>query len=263
MKNTNAVYDRIGKTYDVTRHADSEIVARLHEMLSPVAGGRYLDVGCGSGNYTCALAAKGLQMTGIDVSEEMLQKARCKSSQVIWFQGDAKQLPFANQIFQGAICTLATHHIKPLQAALHEIFRVLENGKLVIFTATPEQMQHYWLWHYFPKMMRTGSEHMLSFTAIAELLQDAGFLDVTGSPFFVTNQLQDLFLQSGKYRPEIYLDTAVRAGISSFAALAHADEIKDGLVELENDIHTGKINKIIEPYESTEGDYMFVAATKR
>jgi hypothetical protein len=45
---------------------------------------------------------------------------------------------------------------------------------------------------------------------------DAGFKNIIQETFFVTNDLQYLFLQSGKYRPEIYFDKNVRDGISSF-----------------------------------------------
>lgn len=53
-----AVYDKIGKTYDQTRKADSEITAKIISFLSPKENGCYLDVGCGSGNYTEMLFLK-------------------------------------------------------------------------------------------------------------------------------------------------------------------------------------------------------------
>jgi len=87
----------------------------------------------------------------------MLSKARKKSPDISWRQGDAKKLPAENNSFDGAICTLATHHIKNIKQAYLEAFRVIKEGKFVIFTSTPEQMKQYWLWEYFPKMMENGS----------------------------------------------------------------------------------------------------------
>lgn len=78
----------------------------------------------------------------------------------------------------------------------------------------------------------------------------------------MTNDLKDLFLQSGKYRPEIYLNPVVRAGISSFAKLCTSEELKSGVEKLERDIESGEINKIIKNYESSLGDYLFVIAGK-
>lgn len=259
MTTNKATYDTIGKTYDATRCADSEIVNQLYEHLKAEPNACYLDVGCGSGNYTCALASKGLRMTGIDISEEMLRKARLKNSEITWFHGDAQQLPFKEKMFHGAVCTLATHHFKNLTAAFQEIFRVIiKGGRLVLFTSTPEQMKNYWLCHYFPTMLQKSSEQMTSFITIKNLLKQTGFTNIQSKPFFVTNDLQDLFLYSGKYRPAFYLNPTVRAGISSFASHATETEINHGLANLERDIQSGKINEIIKSYENKEGDYLFV-----
>ena len=59
-------YDRIGIGYDVTRRADPYLTRRLLGLLEPRSGGLYLDVACGSGNYTAALAAEGLAEIVLD-----------------------------------------------------------------------------------------------------------------------------------------------------------------------------------------------------
>ena len=61
----------------------------------------------------------------------------------------------------------------------------------------------------------------------------------------VTNELQDLFLYSGKHRPDLYLDPAVRDNISSFANLAPVSELQDGLALLASDIQTGTVTSVI------------------
>ncbi len=50
-------------------------------------------------------------------------------------------------------------------------------------------------------MFEDGKKKMLSFNRLSDLLKNAGFEAVTSENFFVTEDLQDLFLQSGKYRP--------------------------------------------------------------
>ena len=132
-------YNRIGKTYDTTRRADPQIVEIICRLLQPKMGGSYLDIACGSGNYTDALARTGLTIAGIDISEEMLLKAKKKNRDVRWFQGDAKALPFQNDSFDGGLCTLATHHIGDIETAFNEAFRVIHSGNMVLLTCTPEQ----------------------------------------------------------------------------------------------------------------------------
>ncbi|MGP4078514.1 class I SAM-dependent methyltransferase [Pseudalkalibacillus sp. R45] len=70
-----ALYDHIGLNYDTTRKADSEITRRLRNHLQVPNGSKVLDIACGTGNYTVALENTGLNMTGCDLSYEMLQQA--------------------------------------------------------------------------------------------------------------------------------------------------------------------------------------------
>jgi SAM-dependent methyltransferase len=60
-----------------------------------------LDLGCGTGRHSIEMSRRGYQMTGVDLSESMLAKARenaAKAGQKINFmQGDARNLPFKNE----------------------------------------------------------------------------------------------------------------------------------------------------------------------
>lgn len=193
----------------------------------------------------------------------MLEKARIKSPQMKWFQGDAKELPFPDEVFDGAICILATHHIKDIELAFQEIYRVLHNGCFVIFTSLPEQMQFYWLHEYFPDMMQKACSVMSRFESITHALRAAGFRNIEQDNFFVTPHLQDLFLHAGKYRPKLYLDPSVRAGISTFALEENQEEVALGCKRIQQDIDSGRIDQVIQSHESGLGDYAFIVSTKQ
>lgn len=257
-----AIYNTIGKGYDITRKADPHIVNQLMTLLNAKSQAQYLDIACGSGNYTSALATQGLKIDGVDISDEMLNNAKKKYPHVSFYQGDAHHLPFEDNGYQGAICTLATHHMSDHSQAFCEAYRVINQGQFVIFTSTPAQMKQYWLWHYFPMMMEDASDRMAHYDDLEMALTQAGFKDIQSYPFFVTNELQDLFLQSGKYRPHMYLDFLIRQGISSFHLSVNADELAQGLARLSKDIETGDINDIIHQYESDVGDYLFMVGSK-
>jgi ubiquinone/menaquinone biosynthesis C-methylase UbiE len=77
-------YDTIGKDYNLTRQADNYITERLYYHLNPETGKIYLDIGCGTGNYTHALNKKGVQFIGIDPSEKMLDKAKLQNQNITW-----------------------------------------------------------------------------------------------------------------------------------------------------------------------------------
>jgi len=65
-------YDKIGIDYNLTRKPDKFLTRKLLSHLNPKNDGLYLDIGCGTGNYTIELRKNGFQFIGIDPSEKML-----------------------------------------------------------------------------------------------------------------------------------------------------------------------------------------------
>ncbi len=257
-----AVYDSIGLGYDATRRADPGIAAQLHALLQPRPAGRYLDLACGTGNYTRALADHGLNMTGVDLSRRMLGEAAGKAAHVRWHLGDATALPFRDGVFDGVVCTNAIHHFPALGPAFREAYRVMDAGRLVLFTSTPEQMRDYWLNAYFPVAMRRGAAVMSTGEMILAALTDAGFTRIAREPYVVSPELQDLFLYCGKQRPVLYFDPTVRAGISLFAQFGLPAEVERGCTALLDDLHTGRFADVAAEFTSGMGDYMFIVAEK-
>ncbi len=256
-------YDLIGQGYNRTRQADSYLVQRMEHHLQPGPGKQFLDVGCGTGNYTIALSQKGLKFSGVDPSEKMLATARAKSNQIDWHLGRVEALPFEDAAFEGVLASLTTHHWSDLGKGFNEVYRVLKPGnKLVIFTSNPHQMEGYWLNHYFPKMLRASIAQMPVLELVQKHLQKAGFCRVITEKYDVQPDLQDLFLYSGKHDPKLYFDAQVRQGISSFSDLANADEVAMGLQALKQDIETRKVEEVIRRYEHDRGDYLFMVCEK-
>jgi len=255
-----ALYDRIGHGYDATRRADPEIVQRLIRLLDPQPGGLYLDVACGTGNYTAALASAGLRMVGLDNSARMIAEARGKRADVAWLLGDVQQLPFGDDCFAGAVCTLATHHFPSLEGAFGELHRVLGGGRFAIFTFDPLQMRGYWLNEYFPQAMQRSIEKGPRLDLVMAAFGASGFHSLRTETYEVSPDLLDLFLYSGKYRPELYLNPHVRAGISTFAVLADPVEVDAGCQRLKRDIDSGRITEVAASYRNDGGDYLFIVA---
>ena len=255
------IYNRIGKSFDATRRADSFISSRLAFHLGIKSQAIYLDAACGTGNYTLALAEKGGEWHAVDQSVQMIEKASAKSGNVKWKLANVAALPFADANFDGAVCTLAIHHFASLDSAFGEIRRVLKpkNPSLVIFTSAPEQTANYWLAEYFPKAIEKSAGQLPDLKTISDALQNAGFSHIETEPYQVQEDLQDLFLYSGKFQPELYLDAAFRANISTFSLLAEEDEITAGCKGLAADIEDGKIEEIIKRHINTD-DYLFVIA---
>ena len=256
-------YDKIGTGYNSTRQADPYLTSRLFSLLRPRNDKLYLDIGCGTGNYTCILADKGLNFTGVDPAEKMLAKAKSRIQKVKWLHGTAEQIPTGDRTFDGIIATLTIHHWTDIKKAFTELNRVLaDNGRIVIFTSTPEQMKGYWLNHYFPKMLYSSIVQMPSLDTVQNAADEAR-LKISGiEKYLVRDDLKDCFLYVGKNMPEYYFDEQIRGGISSFSSLANVDEVKQGLTKLRSDLDNDRFGQIKAQYESELGDYLFMVIEK-
>ncbi|WP_407557842.1 class I SAM-dependent methyltransferase [Winogradskyella sp. 4-2091] len=256
-------YNKIGANYNETRKADLHLTQQFIKHLNPNKDGLYLDIGCGTGNYTDALQKKGFQFIGIDPSIEMLQIAQARNKAINWKIGSAEITGLSNQSVDGIVATLTIHHWANLTRAFSELEYILKpEGKIVIFTSTPQQMSGYWLNHYFPKMLEDSMLQMPSLEIVKEALTRSGLSITNTENYSIKPDLEDQFLYCGKQNPELYFDEQIRHGISSFSALANIKEVENGLISLRHDIDSGKINEIIDSYKNELGDYLYIIAQK-
>lgn len=257
-------YDNIGINYNSTRKADPYLSSRFIHLLQPKEDLLYLDIGCGTGNYTKAIAQDKYQFIGIDPSQIMLEKANTSTKENIqWIKGKAENIPLASNSVDGIIASLTLHHWKNLDKGFKELNRVLKTqGRIIIFTSTPKQMQGYWLNHYFPIMLQDSMQQMPSSDKIKTNLSNNNLEIIEIENYSMKDSLEDLFLYAGKNNPELYLNENIRQGISSFSNLANAEEVEIGLHQLSKDIKSGKIKDIIQEYKNNHGDYLFICVRK-
>ena len=256
-------YNEIGVNYNQSRTADPYIVKQLLKHLEPNTDGLYLDIGCGTGNYTNALQKNGIQWIGIDPSIGMLERALAKNNQIQWKIGSAEKTDLPINSVDGIIATLTIHHWTNLARAFSELAYILKpEGKIVLFTSTPKQMKGYWLNHYFPKMLKDSIVQMPSLNTVEEAMTNARLKITSTENYNIKQDLKDQFLYCGKQNPELYFNENIRQGISSFSSLANIDEVKTGLKELRKDIASQKIKDIISSYKNDNGDYLFIVAQK-
>ena len=111
--------------------------------------------------------------------------------------------------------------------------------------------------------MEQSCIQMPTIERIKSSLNKAGIVIDTAEPLFITPELQDCFLYSGKQRPEMYLSSAVRNGISFFHNFCSQSELNNGLKKLQEDIGSGDIYRVIKNFENEEGDYIFISSYGR
>ena len=101
--------------------------------VAMVGAGRAADLGCGPGHLAIKLAldAPGLQVTGVDLSDEMLVEAEGYArrsgleERLTFKKGDVAQIPFPEDSLDLVVSTLSLHHWHDPASVLDEIARVL------------------------------------------------------------------------------------------------------------------------------------------
>ncbi|MBR2488902.1 MAG: class I SAM-dependent methyltransferase [Clostridia bacterium] len=124
---------------DVDYSARTEYLLNLFKKHGKVPS-LLLDVACGTGAFSNLMAQKGIEVIGVDASEEMLAVARENSAemgtQVLYLCQKAEELDLYGTV-DGAICCLdSINHIvdlKTLKTAFQKISLFMESGSLFIF----------------------------------------------------------------------------------------------------------------------------------
>ncbi len=130
---TGARYDGIADWYDAEFQPaplESETWRTLVELLGDPVGS-LVDVGCGTGTYAAALAGRGWEVTGVDVSEDMLRRAEAKGVSAV--RADATALPFEAASFDAAVSVFTHTDVDDFAAAVRETTRVLRPGAPFVY----------------------------------------------------------------------------------------------------------------------------------
>ncbi|MCA1816362.1 MAG: ubiquinone/menaquinone biosynthesis methyltransferase [Acidobacteria bacterium] len=109
----------------------ARVVARVREKLS--SGARVLDIACGTGDLSLALAAAcDAEITGLDFCRPMLdlaaQKSRERGREILFVEGDALRLPFADRTFDAVTVAFGLRNFADTAGGLGELRRVLREG---------------------------------------------------------------------------------------------------------------------------------------
>ncbi|MDP3698320.1 MAG: methyltransferase domain-containing protein [Nanoarchaeota archaeon] len=127
-------FDKWAKNYD--RRSNQWWMKRFHlpvfKELLLNQNTKILDISCGTGELLKKLEGKA-ELYGVDLSEEMLTKARTKlSPKVKLRKADVHALPFKDNFFDYVISAEAFHHYYGQQKAVQEMVRITKTGGKVI-----------------------------------------------------------------------------------------------------------------------------------
>ena len=158
------------------RPVGEQAIVRMH--VEP--NSRVLDVGCGSGWATRLLADYAFdgRVTGIDISDEMVELARESSASyknVDFEVASAEKLPFETNEFTHAFSMESLYYYRNIPKALAEIHRVMKSGGLFVAVVDlywENEATHQWI-----DTLKVSVE-LLSSEDYRSLFIDAGFQNI-------------------------------------------------------------------------------------
>ncbi len=215
---------------------------------------RVLDVACGTGIVARVVAERvgpDGHVVGLDLSPAMLAVARRAAAsaglRVEWHEGSAQDLPHADESFDLVFCQMGLQFFPDKPRAVSEMRRVLAPGGQAVLTTWRGLDQH-----PFPAALGRAVRERFDSPAleapfsmgdpvvVAELLQGAGFVDISVEPVEIVADYA---------RPEEYVALQIRASSAGIRAL-------QGLAAAELDALTAAIEDDMAAWvqEATEGD---------
>jgi ubiquinone/menaquinone biosynthesis C-methylase UbiE len=168
---------------------DAALAQRIVEAMGDGAKGAVLDVACGPGILSAAIAATAREVVAFDLTPLMLEKAaqRCAAAarhNVSFREGNAAQMPFADLSFDAVVTRLSVHHFDQPAQVFAEVSRVLRPGGSFVVAdvvssaiAAESELQN------AIEILRDPSHtRMLPAAELASLIAAAGFsIDATTS----------------------------------------------------------------------------------
>ena len=160
---TEGIRAHCSKFYAITRNSGKFYKDLIRSICRDK---QVLDIGCGTGTYTCYLAKHGAIATGIDISDAAIERAKQMALEENVFSNtafsvmNAENLEFDNDSFD-VVCEGAILHHLDLNKALNEISRVLKpNGKAFFVEALGHNL-FINLYRYLTPNLRSPDEHPL------------------------------------------------------------------------------------------------------
>ena len=217
-----------------------EVLKEKVDFAKPLPTDAALDIACGPGAFVLALAPRVRLARGVDLTPEMLRRARGyqaekQISNAAFVRGDAEQLPFPAGAFDLVSCQCSFHHMPKPQLVLREMVRVAKpDGRLVIIDPlAPESDSKYEIYNRIELLRDPSHTLTLRLTDFLRLFDEEGLEILRQSLRRRPRSFNNWMLRGGhapgtkKYIETRKLMEASMAGDrSGFSAQAQGDDIQ-------------------------------------
>lgn len=176
-------YDQtdIAATYDRGRSHSPELLGawmRRVESYAPASPKTIVDLGCGTGRFSGALAKHfGADVIGVDPSHKMLEHARAKKLEHVRFEvAKAESIPLADASVDLVFISMIFHHLEDHAKAARECWRILRKGGIVFLRGgVRESIPAYPFVEFFPPTLPMLEEDLQTGAFVRDTFEAAGF----------------------------------------------------------------------------------------
>ncbi|MEO8884073.1 MAG: class I SAM-dependent methyltransferase [Devosia sp.] len=163
-------------------HSQGDDLRQIADIARRFEGGSVIDLGCGGGHVSYALAPLVGSVTAYDLSADMLTAVKAEAakrglSNLVTRQGPAEALPFPDASFDAVFCRYTAHHWPDVRKGLREARRVLKPGGVAVFAdiVAPEQPVLDTFLQTFEMLRDPSHVRDYSMTEWVEIATQAGF----------------------------------------------------------------------------------------
>ncbi len=131
-----------GASYERIAEAFGPVHERIVARLAPTREDRFLDLACGTGGVALVAARAGVEVTGLDISADQLEKARAAAARegltIRFDEGDCERLPYQDAAFDVAASAFGLIFAADHRRTASELARVCRPGGRAAITAWQE-----------------------------------------------------------------------------------------------------------------------------
>lgn len=188
-------FDKVADAYD--SYYQNDMGMKIDDLEKTMVGLFFnefnhkdvLEVGCGTGHWTTFFAKQGFNITGIDISEKMIEKAKSKNIPNTKFEViDATNLPYDDESVENIICITSLEFIKDKDKALKEMHRVLKKNGTILIGALNKDSE----WYANNKNNEIySSANLYNYEELYEALSIFGAPQIQSCVFFEEGKLMD------------------------------------------------------------------------
>jgi len=172
-----------------------DLIQMLIEMAHVTADDTVLDLACGSGLVACEFAKVAKQVTGIGITEKMIEQARERQKELGltnlgWDIGTVLPLPCESESFSIVITRYSFHHFLDPEAVLKEMCRICKTGGKVLIADAALPADKADAYNYMEKLRDPSHTRALSRDEFEILLQNSGLKNLQRSSYRVEMELE-------------------------------------------------------------------------